>query len=412
MLSLVLAGLLSSGVGDWNEPYVYDLVDYIDDIDCNYNGCDLDDGFSSAFAACEAELAANSPSIDRQRVGCVFLVPAGNHTADNTLVLDRGHKIVGRGRTALSAHTMITWSTTAFQLMGYGDAIHLGKGDGGGTAIIEGLYLRGPSQGSSITYGIEAKAPVTLRDVAIVNFDVGIKISGDVSCNRPYNANGWYISNTIVRYTNHAGVWIDHPQCDQSLNDTNGGASFALWTVGTCADSNNAKFPVDFPDCAGLIDESSIGSHHFGAGFENLTNVDFSAGSYQSCVGCYIETSAENKLGVNSFAAGTNGNWSGPGLEMRGQDVNQLKVGEARKIWIGDRATNMSDAYFLLKHPSAPGRDYIMRYNAGLEVFEETISTALGGRMRLMETIGPTYGDWTRYNDQTNICSEVVACLP
>ena len=119
--ALVVYGLssISEAQSGWTEPYVYDLAKEVSAAECTSRGCDLTPAINRSMSACEDELAETG-NTDRHYTGCLFLLPAGDHTISETISVCRAHTFQGRGGRNRRSLTVITSPVGAFHGRGFG----------------------------------------------------------------------------------------------------------------------------------------------------------------------------------------------------------------------------------------------------------------------------------------------------
>jgi len=309
----------------WREPYVYDLAKEVRANECTKTGCNLTPAIQRSMGACDAELAAQGKQ--RQATGCLFLLPAGDHTISETIATCRAHTFRGRGGNSRRPLTKITARVTAFHGRGAGDC-DLDGSDG--RLTIDGVGLAfPPGPHETPIVGIKAEAKLNVSNVWMIFPDVGIWITAGVNRTPPSNANTSRIQDVSLQMTRHAGILMDGP-------DSNAAAIWAPNIAGACQadrDSDEGRALEEaFGPCGGYVDRSFLGNFaeggHFAiaSGFPDILITGDS--NHGTCFGCYVEGSTPPLLDAqwSQWIGGIGPRPEGPGFRLDGTRTTSLRV--------------------------------------------------------------------------------------
>ncbi len=167
-----------------------------------------------------------------------------------------------------------------------------GSAHGGGT-LLKDLTIREAGSGATRRFGVLMQSQATVEDVQIKGFSNGVRIDGSVSstsCLGHTGANLWAMHRLQLSGAEHAGVVVRN-------QDANVGDARSIRSSGNCQAPDKldgAGQPlyegVRWPICAGVIDDSPIGSTwtsiyaHDNNGFPGER---FDSTAPAVCVGCY-----------------------------------------------------------------------------------------------------------------------------
>lgn len=192
----------------------------------------------------------------------------------------------------------------------------------GGRTKLKDLVIKESSASASVRYGVFMQTSAALEDVQISGFSNGVKIDGNVnatSCLAKSGANMWKLHRVQVSGAEHAGILARN-------GDANVGLGRSIHASGNCTaptKTSGAGTPlysgVAWPACAGVIDDSFLGStwtaiySHDNSG---RTATRLGNDSPNVCVGCYSsggtgDGSAEVIAGDNSLVLGGKSTFAG-----------------------------------------------------------------------------------------------------
>lgn len=337
----------------WTEPYVYDLAQEVSDAECNNRGCNLTPAINRSLAACERELEGTTRA--RAQSGCLFLIPAGDHSIDETISVCRAHTFRGRGGNARRALTQIHSTVSAFHGRGVGDC---NNGGADGRLTIENLGLSfpgGPHRTPIVA--VKAEAKLSMSNVWIVHPDVGVWITASVKQNPKSNANTSRVHNVAIHMTRHSGIILKG-------TDSNAAAIWAPDIVEACLAAKETPegqaLEAAFGRCGGYVDRSFLGNFAEAGHFAirpGYPEIRISGDSnHGTCFGCYVEGPTPPLLEAQwSQWIGGIGPWpEGPGFRLDGPRTVGLRVindTDRSNIVTMDmgRRTGMGSAYYALR---------------------------------------------------------------
>ena len=338
---------------EWTEPYVYDLAREVTGAECTKAGCDLTPAINRALAACERELEGARGA--RAQSGCLFLLPAGDHSIRETISVCRAHTFRGRGGNARRALTQIHSTVAAFHGRGAGDCNN-GGADGRLTIENLGLSFPGGAHETPIV-AVKAEAKLNMSNVWIVHPDVGVWITAGVKRKPKSNANASRVHDVAIQMTRHAGIIM-------SGTDSNAAAIWAPNIVESCMAPKETPegeaLEAQFGPCGGYVDRSFLGNFaqagHFAIrrGYPEILIAGDS--NHGTCFGCYVEGPTPPLLKAQwSQWIGGIGPWpEGPGFRLDGPRTVGLRVindTDRENIVTMDmgRGTGMGAAYYALR---------------------------------------------------------------
>lgn len=373
----------------WQEPYVYDLRDHVQPAECTRRGCNLTPAIERSTALCEVELASVGKS-NRQYTGCLFLVPAGDHTLTKTIRSCRAHTYAGRGGVHRRALSTLTATQTMFIAEGWGAC---NDGTSSGAITVRDLGLQFPSgPHTKPIIAIQAAAKIHLANLHIIYPDIGVLISADVTRTPKSNANSSRLINVAVEYTRHAGMLFRG-------GDSNAHA-VAMPNVSTSCMAKDTPegqaLEALYGPCGGYVDRSFLGNFaamgHFAAA-EGYPDILISGASNHGTVhGGYVEGQTPPQLLAphSQWVGGIGPMPTGPGLRLDGYTANSLAVrndldpANSVTLQMG-RATNNKGTYYGLAH-GANGWSLRMKWRPDIlgGSYLEDIGNLGAGRVRTL----------------------------
>lgn len=228
----------------------------------------------------------------------------GDYVLRGTADVCRGVEIRGQGR---ATQIVVSPSATVFRVA---SGTECGNGAGGRETVIRDLTVRNNgSVPETQASAIVLHRPALLADVTVQGpWANGVRIEADKSTGA--NANLWTLRRVRVHNTRHAGVLVRG-------GDSNVGLAEQVSVVGACAQPEDYPVSVEWPECAGIVDASFLGSTWIAAHVSDSWRAyRFQGASQRSvCVGCYREQNqASGLLSRRSVALGGLSGWAGGGI--------------------------------------------------------------------------------------------------
>lgn len=210
------------------------------------------------------------------------------------------------------------------------------SGTGAGTTLRD-LVIRESGSASTRRFGVLMQSSAELLDVQIQGFSNGVRVDGNVNnqtCLGHTGASHWTMHRLQVKNAEHAGVLTRN-------GDSNVGDGRNIRASGNCVaptklggDGQALYSGVQWPTCAGVIEDSQIGSTWTGIySHDNSTfpgsRMGIGSGAVPVCVGCFssgpvAESTATS--GSNSLILGGRSTFDYTGVNISRGLVSNLSL--------------------------------------------------------------------------------------
>lgn len=334
----------------------YDFDTFLD------NSGDVPSAFQAAQVACARTLPGRKTS------GCTLKLTCGrDYALSRTVDICIPLRLVGCGTGGWGAGSTFTapqspQRMTALRTRPEGTCpfpLPQGIDKASGQLYLEhlGILATGapPDVADEPSYGLLAETRVSMEDVWIRGFTIGLSISADVNREPPTNANAWRLRDVQIDHAEHAGLWVQG-------GDTNAGNAELVRVSSSCerAGKWNLRYapaqcladpgdPECAPDlaCAGILARPFIGARFAScsgsSNKETATGFRYPGMVFRGAGANLIESpyveSWSNPLDaqpwVNSggqVLAPQGGRWRGPGVVFAGARLSSLIVANDRDL--------------------------------------------------------------------------------